>query len=108
MHSCTIPENLNESPHTTMPFFKKPIRNSSKFKPKRDELKHFGAFWQPTLVESRQHSLNAEFDSFYIGLRTIQSFDVTSNGYGGQPNKRWGRLTRVRAAKIPFIVKFIR
>ena len=77
------------------------------YKPERDEPKDFDAFWAGTLAETRKHPLNATFEPVDYGLATVETFDVTFNGYGGQPIKGWFLLPRQRAAKIPCIVEYI-
>ena len=75
--------------------------------PDRTEPSDFDAFWQRTLAETRQHPLNAVFQPMDVGLRTIETFDVTFNGYGGQPIKGWLNLPKQRSGKLPCVVEFI-
>ena len=77
------------------------------YKPERDEPKDFDTFWAGTLAETRKHPLAATFEPVDYGLATVETFDVTFNGYGGQPIKGWLLLPRQRAAKIPCIVEYI-
>jgi cephalosporin-C deacetylase len=41
------------------------------------------------------------------GLETLDAFDVTFNGYGGQPIKGWFLLPRQRQEPLPCVVEFI-
>lgn len=67
----------------------------------------FDTFWQATLTEARSHELNVSFEPIDVGLATIESFDVTFSGYGGQPIKGWFSLPKHREGKLPCVVEFI-
>jgi len=90
-----------------MALFDKPLAELKKYKPKREEPRDFDAFWQRTLAETRRHPLRAKFQPVATGLRTIESFDVTFAGYGGQPIKAWLQLPRRRAGQLPCVVEFL-
>jgi len=65
--------------------------------PPRDEPADFDAFWQQTLADARQTPLDARFEPVDYGLRTVETFDVTFSGYGGQPIKGWLQLPQQRS-----------
>ena len=90
-----------------MPFFDKPLEELKKYKPKREEPRDFDAFWRKTLAKARHHPLQAKFAAVETGLRTVESFDVTFAGYGGQPIKGWLQLPRQRASKLPCVVEYL-
>jgi cephalosporin-C deacetylase len=90
-----------------MAFFDLPLNQLKTYKPKRDEPKDFDAFWTKTLLETRKHDLDATFKRIEVGLQTVETFDVTFNGYGGQPIKGWLLLPRHRTGKLPCVVEFI-
>jgi cephalosporin-C deacetylase len=90
-----------------MAFFDMPLDQLQAYQPKRDEPSDFDAFWQRTLSEARAHKLNPIFEPVDIGLRNIEVFDVTFNGYGGQPIKGWLLLPRHRTGKLPGVVEFV-
>jgi cephalosporin-C deacetylase len=90
-----------------MALFDKPLDELRKYKPKRDEPRDFDLFWKRTLAETHRHPLNAKFVRVDTGLVTIESFDVTFNGFGGQPIKAWLNLPRQRAGKLPAVVEFL-
>lgn len=90
-----------------MPLFDKPLEELKKYKPKRTEPRDFDAFWKQTLAEVRRYPLNAQFKPVATGLRTVESFDVTFAGYGGQPIKGWLQLPRHRSGKLPCVVEYI-
>src|SRR5215210_4426305 len=82
--------------------------------PPRDEPADFDAFWQQTLADARQSPLDARFEPVDYGLSTVETFDVTFNGYGGQPIKGWLQLPRQRgiptnggAGKLPCVVEYL-
>src|SRR4051794_41963276 len=76
--------------------------------PSRDEPADFDTFWQQTLADARQSPLDARFEPVDYGLSTVETFDVTFNGYGGQPIKGWLQLPRQRSGKLPRVVEYLR
>ncbi len=90
-----------------MAFFDLPLDQLKTYKPEKPEPKDFDAFWKRTLEEARMHPLAAKFEPVDFGLATVETFDVTFAGYGGQPIKGWFLLPRQRAARIPCVVEFI-
>jgi hypothetical protein len=60
-----------------------------RYLPPREEPPDFDAFWQATLEEARMYPLNVRFEPYDAGLATVETFDVTFRGYGGQPIKGW-------------------
>src|SRR5689334_19137548 len=75
--------------------------------PDRDEPADFDAFWKSTLEEARAVPLNATFEKVDYGLVAQETFDVTFNGFGGQPVKGWLILTTQPTDKLPCVVEFI-
>lgn len=55
----------------------------------------------------RQTPLNNTFQTVDYGLATLETFDLTFNGYGGQPIKGWLLLPRHRSGPLPCVVEFI-
>src|SRR5262245_23053690 len=90
-----------------MAFFDMPLDQLRAYMPPRDEPADFDAFWQTTLAEAREFPLNAEFAPADYGLRTVETFDVTFAGYGGQPIKGWFVLPRQRSGPLPCVVEYI-
>ncbi|MCC7362156.1 MAG: acetylxylan esterase [Anaerolineales bacterium] len=90
-----------------MPFFDLPLDQLKTYVPARTEPADFDAFWAATLAETRAHPLSAAFTPFDGGFATIEAFDVTYAGYGGQPIKAWLMLPRHRSGKLPGVVEFI-
>jgi len=75
--------------------------------PPRVEPADFDAFWRDTLAAARKFPLDARFELTDWGLKTVEIFDVTFNGYAGQPIKGWLMLPRVRAGKLPCVVEYL-
>lgn len=90
-----------------MPFFDFPLEQLQTYCPHRTEPSDFDTFWQQTLDEARQFPLNARFEPVDAGLTLIEAFDVTYNGYGGQPIKGWMILPRQRSGPLPCVVEYI-
>ena len=88
-------------------FFDMPLDQLVTYLPDRQEPPDLDAFWQRTLAEARQFPLDSVFAPVDYGLQTIESFDVTFNGYGGQPIKGWLLLPRQRPPSLPCVVEFI-
>jgi cephalosporin-C deacetylase len=77
------------------------------YTPSRDEPADFDAFWGATLDQTRRSPLDPVFASADFGMATVETFDVTFNGYGGQPIKGWLLLPRHRPARLPCVVEYI-
>ncbi len=90
-----------------MPFFDLPLEQLQTFKPARTEPDNFDAFWKATLKETRAFDLNAAFEPTAPEFKTLEIFDVTFNGFGGQPIKAWLLLPKERIGKLPCVVEFI-
>jgi cephalosporin-C deacetylase len=88
-------------------FFDLPLDQLQTYLPPRQEPPDFDAFWQQTLAETRQFPLNAVFEPVNIGLRLVETFDVSFNGYGGQPIKGWLLLPRQRSGSLPCVIEYI-
>ena len=93
-----------------MAFFDLPLDQLRTYQPPRTEPTDFDVFWARTLAEARQFPLNPQFVpvSDQYGLKSIEAFDLTFNGYGGQPVKGWLLLPRQRTAdRLPCVIEFI-
>jgi cephalosporin-C deacetylase len=90
-----------------MAFFDLPLEQLQTYLPTRDEPADFDAFWQATLAEARQFPLDPRFQPIDTGLHAIETFDVTFNGFAGQPIKAWLNLPRQRKGPLPCVVEFI-
>ena len=90
-----------------MAYFDMPLDRLRAYQPKRDEPADFDDFWQRTLSEARAHKLNPTFAPTDFGFRNIEVFDVTFNGFGGQPIKGWLLLPKQRSKKLPCVVEYL-
>ena len=90
-----------------MVFFDLPLEELSHYLPQLREPADFDVFWQETLNEVRQYPLDARFEPVDYHLRTIETFDVTFNGYAGQPIKGWLLLPAQRSGPLPCVVEYI-
>ena len=84
-----------------------PLEELQAYRPERGEPADFDAFWARTLAETRSSALDAHFEPYDAGLKLVVVFDVTFNGYGGQPIRGWLLLPRARMAKLPCVVEYI-
>lgn len=90
-----------------MPFFDLPMEELIRYQPDAPEPADFDAFWANTLEETRHHPLDARFVPVDFGLRTLDIYDVTFAGYGGQPIKGWLMLPKGTVSPLPGVVEFI-
>lgn len=88
-------------------FFDLPLEQLKVYRPPREEPPDFDAFWQQTLAEARGFPLNAAFERVDYGLCTVETFDTTFNGYGGQPIKGWLLLPKQRREPLPCVVEYL-
>jgi cephalosporin-C deacetylase len=90
-----------------MAFFDMPLEHLHAYRPTRDEPADFDAFWQQTIAEARQAAVEPQFKPVDYGLRSVETFDVTFSGYGGQPIKAWLQVPRQRFGPLPCVVEFL-
>ena len=90
-----------------MPIFDFPLEELRNYLPDRNEPKDFDSFWQNTLTEARSFPLDATFEPVDYGIRTLETFDVTYRGFGGQAVKGWLVLPRQRSGKLACVVEYI-
>jgi hypothetical protein len=68
--------------------FDLPLSELRVYKPDREEPADFDSFWADTLADARSHPL-APSSRSTPGLATVDVWDVTFAGFGGQPIKGW-------------------
>ncbi len=90
-----------------MAFFDMPLDQLKNYKPERNEPQDFERFWATTLEQTHSYPINTQFEKVDYGLKTIESYDITFNGYGGQPIKGWFSIPKIRQTPLPCIVEFI-
>ncbi len=89
-----------------MALFDLPQEVLETFLPERQEPEDFAAFWRETLTETRTYALNAQFVPVAAGLKTLDVFDVSFAGFGGQTVKGWLLLPRGET-NLPCLVETI-
>jgi cephalosporin-C deacetylase len=90
-----------------MPIFDLPLEELKNYRPERIEPADFDTFWQESLSETRQFPLDPHFTPVGFHLQTVETYDVTFNGYAGQPIKGWLLLPRGRSGRLPCVVQYI-
>jgi cephalosporin-C deacetylase len=84
-----------------------PLEELQVYKPERVEPGDFDAFWKRTITEAQKYDLNVQFEKADFNLALLDTFDVTFNGYGGQPVKGWFIYPKNTEKQLPCVVKFI-
>lgn len=90
-----------------MPFFDMPLDELKTYCPDLNIPPDFDGFWADTLAEARQYPLNAIFEAVDAGFKQIEVFDVTFNGFGGQPIKGWFLRPTGVNHPLPCVVEYI-
>ncbi len=90
-----------------MPFFDLPEEELKLYRPEREEPEDFETFWKTTLDEAYRRDLKPVFEKVDYGLSTVEVFDVTFAGYGGQAVKGWFLKPAGAAGPLPCVVEFI-
>jgi cephalosporin-C deacetylase len=88
-------------------YFDLPLDELRQYKPDRTEPEDFDAFWAATLEETRRHPIEAMFEKVDADFAFIDAYDVTFNGYGGQPIKGWFLVPTAAASKLACVVQYI-
>lgn len=87
--------------------FDLPLEQLQTYKPVLQEPADFDSFWAGTLEEARRHDGGPLLAPYAIQPATVEVFDVTFPGYGGQPVKAWLLVPRQRDATVPCVVEYI-
>lgn len=87
--------------------FDLPLDELRRYKPERHEPADFDAFWSDALGTSRAAAFVPRFEVFDAGLTTVEVFDVTFAGFGGDPIKAWLLLPAVRDGRLPCIIEYL-
>jgi len=74
--------------------------------PARDEPDDFDLFWKLTLQEHSEPP-SIQLSRVDTGLSTVDTYDVTFAGYGGQPVKAWLVLPTATAGPLPCVVQYV-
>lgn len=87
--------------------FDLPIDQLRAYRPELAVPADLDAFWADTLAGARAHDLGATFTRVENHLALVESFDVTFNGFDGQPVKGWLQLPAGRSGPLPAVVQYI-
>ena len=90
-----------------MPYFDLSLEELQTYKPERSEPTDFDQFWEATLKDARSYPINAQFDLYDAGLKTLDVFDVTFLGFGGHPIKGWYLRPAGHPEPLPCVVEFL-
>lgn len=90
-----------------MALYDLPLDDLLAYAPRREEPADFDSFWQTTLAEVEQVPLDAQFELVDAGLRSLETWDVTFAGFGGDPIKGWLLAPRRRDTALPCVVEYI-
>jgi len=87
--------------------FDLPLDDLRVYRPERHEPADFDEFWRATLAAARSAAFPARFEPFDAGLTTVDVFDVTFAGFGGDPIKAWLLLPASRDDRLPCVVEYL-
>jgi len=90
-----------------MAFFDLPLDQLLTYLPERVEPPDFDEFWAETLSEARRRPLDARMERVDFGLKLFETYDLTFNGYAGQPVKGWLILPAGHTQPLPGVVETI-
>ncbi len=90
-----------------MPLFDMSLLELETYTPPRDEPRDFDSFWQHTIEKTEQHELNAVFEPADFGLATVDVYDVSFAGFGGQTIKGWFIVPKNTSSPLPTVVEYI-
>jgi cephalosporin-C deacetylase len=84
-----------------------PLEELRRYRPQRQEPEGFHRFRRRTLEETAAAPMQPRFQAAEFGLQTVESFDVSFPGSGGQPIKGWLLLSAHRKGRLPCVVEHI-
>lgn len=87
--------------------FDLPLDELKNYLPEREEPDDFDEFWKKSITETERFDLNAAFEKVDFNLEVIDTFDVTFNGYNGQPVKGWFLIPSLASGPLPCVIKYI-
>jgi cephalosporin-C deacetylase len=90
-----------------MAYFDLPLDALKQYLPVRQEPEDFDQFWQNSLAQARRFPLSASFEKVDFNLTTLDSYDVTFSGFGGQPIKAWFQHPKHASGPIGCVIEFI-
>src|SRR5689334_4867624 len=67
----------------------------------------FDEFWRGTLAEARQHAVAPRLEPVPTGLTTLEHFDLTFAGYGGEDVRGWLVRPAGVSGPLPTVVQYV-
>ena len=90
-----------------MPLFDMPLEDLECYLPPHNEPADFDQFWRESLDQLKAYPLNARFEPVDFRLSNVETYDVTFNGFDGQPIKGWLLLPKQRGGMVPCVVEYV-
>ena len=90
-----------------MPYFDLSPAELEAYVPQINEPTDFDAFWAITLEESRVAGWEPRLTPVDSALRSVDVFDVSFAGFGGDPIKAWLLVPAGATAPLPAVVEYI-
>jgi cephalosporin-C deacetylase len=92
-----------------VPIFDLPLSKLEIYTSSVPDPPDFDAFWASTLAEARAAGAGSRpaFQPFDSGLATVETFDVSFPGFGGQPIRAWLQLPTQRVGRLPCVVEYL-
>jgi cephalosporin-C deacetylase len=88
-------------------YFDLPLEQLKVYQPELQEPSDFDTFWAETIAQAEEFPLEAHFEPVDYRLRTLETYEVTFNGFGGQPVKGWFLLPGHPAVPLPCVVEYV-
>ena len=89
-----------------MPFLDLPLAELRDYRPEVAEPADFDEFWNRTLGEARAFGGTPVLERVESGLTTVEVWDVTFPGFGGDAVKAWFLLPAGSSGRLPTVVEF--
>jgi cephalosporin-C deacetylase len=77
------------------------------YSPRIDTPSDFDDFWRRTLVAARAQSKAVRCELVAGPLQTVEVFDVTFSGFGGDPVRAWYLRPIAAIEAVPLIIEFV-
>jgi cephalosporin-C deacetylase len=90
-----------------MAAFDLPLEELRTYRPPLTAEPDFDDFWAHTLGETRARPLDLVLEPVDVGLRSLDTWDVTFTGFGGARIKGWFILPKLRDGPLPCVVEYI-
>lgn len=90
-----------------MPLFDLPLSDLETYRPALTAPDDFDDFWRETLADAEARAWEPRFEAVDVGLATVEVFDVTFAGFGGDPIRGWLLLPARRDGPLPGMLQFI-